>query len=273
MDRWRCRSSGRAALLVVLACAAASAGAQQPPAPADSPLQQAATAEVKVVEPLTSDDWKRIWALIILCAFNIIFWGTYEQQGNTLALWVDANTNRDILGWTMPATWYQAFNPLMIVFFTPVIIKFWAWQNKRGQEPSSIAKMAIGCLLLGASFLILLPSSRTVAGGGMASLIPLTLTTAVFTIGELYLSPVGLSLVTKVAPPRMVSMLMGAWFLSSFFGNYMCGFIGTFWEKMSHESFFLLLFALACGAGLGMFAVLKPLKKAMSHGREGAVDL
>ncbi|HAM35301.1 MAG TPA: MFS transporter [Elusimicrobia bacterium] len=231
------------------------------------------TAAAKPAEPLTPDEWKKIGALVVLCLLNIVFWGTYEQQGNTLALWVDSNTNRMIFGWEMPATWYQAFNPAMIFLFTPVVLAFWAWQDKRKSEPSSIAKMALGCMLLGLSFLLLIPSARTVAAGGKASLLPLTVCTLVFTIGELYLSPVGLSLVTKLAPPRMVSMLMGMWFLSSFFGNYLCGTIGTFWEKMSHESFFIMLTALACGAGTCMFILIKPLKKAIGHGHEEAVDV
>ncbi|MBI4669918.1 MAG: peptide MFS transporter, partial [Elusimicrobia bacterium] len=239
----------------------------------DLKMKERAAAQPVQAEPLTPEEWKKIGALIVLCMLNIIFWGTYEQQGNTLALWVDANTDRNILGWTMPATWFQAFNPFMIVFFTPLIINFWAWQAKRGKEPSSIAKMATGCILLGLSFLVLIPSARHVAAGGKASLFPLLITTMILTTGELYLSPVGLSLVTKLAPPRMVSMLMGMWFLSSFFGNYLCGYIGTFWEKMSKESFFIMLSILAFGAGLCMFALLRPLKKAIGHGREAKVDV
>jgi len=231
------------------------------------------SAQARPAEPLTPDDWKKIGALVVLCLLNIVFWGTYEQQGNTLAVWVDQNTNRIIFGWKMPATWYQAFNPAMIFLFTPAVLAFWRWQDKRKSEPSSIAKMATGCLLLGLSFLLLLPSARSVAAGGKAGLLPLTMCTFVFTIGELYLSPVGLSLVTKLAPARMVSMLMGMWFLSSFFGNYLCGYIGTFWEKISHESFFTLLTILSCGAGLCMFALIKPLKKAIGHGHEEAVDV
>jgi POT family proton-dependent oligopeptide transporter len=229
--------------------------------------------DTRPAEPLRSDDWKKIGALVVLCLLNIIFWGVYEQQGNTLALWVDYCTDRRIFGWEMPSTWFQTFNPCMIVLFTPLVLAFWRWQEKRKQEPSSIAKMAIGCFLLGLSFLVLLPQAHIVAGGGKASLLSLTLCTALFTTGELFLSPVGLSLVTKISPPRMVSMLMGMWFLSSFFGNYLCGFIGTYWEKMPHANFFLMLSGLACCAGLCMAALLKPLKKAIGHGRAESVDV
>ncbi len=228
-------------------------------------------------EPLTAEDWKKIGALVVLCMLNIVFWATYEQQGNTLALWVQDNTDRTFQifshAWRMPASWFQSFNPTFIFLFTPAVTSLWAWQQSRGKEPSSVAKMAIGCVLLGLSFLILIPSARAVASGAKASLLPLTLCAMVLTVGELYLSPVGLSLVTKLAPPRMVSMLMGMWFLSSAFGDYLCGYIGAFWTRMPHESFFLLLSALACGTGLGMFALLNPLKRAIGHGRKEAVDV
>ena len=239
----------------------------------DNLMRRAASAEAKKTEPLTRDEWKKIGALCAVCLLNIPFWSVYEQQGNTLALWVDTNTNRMIFGWEMPATWYQSFNAIMIVLFTPLVLAFWRWQEGRKSEPSSLAKMAIGCTLLGLSFLILIPQAQAVAAGEKATLLSITLCTAIFTMGELYLSPVGLSLVTKLAPPRMVSMMMGVWFLSSFFGNYLCGYIGTYWEKMSHESFFLMLMGLACGAGLCMFALLKTLKRAIGHGQPQAVDV
>lgn len=239
---------------------------------ADNVMKKKAAGTTKV-EPLSKDDKSKIWALVILCILNIFFWAAYEQQGNTLAIWADASTDRNLFGWEMPASWYQAFNPAMIFIFTPVIVSFWAWQEKRKKEPSSIAKMAIGCTLLGISFLIMIGAAKAAGASGKASLMWLTVTTFLFTIGELYLSPVGLSLVTKLAPPRMVSMLMGMWFLSSFFGNYLCGFLGTYYEKMSKESFFLLLAALSIGAGLAMFAILKPLKKAIGHGKAQTVDI
>jgi len=93
------------------------------------------------------------------------------------------------------------------------------------------------------------------------------------TLGELYLSPVGLSLVTKLAPARMVSMLMGVWFLSNFAGNYLCGYLGTFWEKVPKEQSFLMFSGIAMAAGLGMLLILKPLKRALGHGHEETVDV
>ncbi len=217
-------------------------------------------------EPMTREDWLKIGAIFVMMALSIVFWSVYEQQGNTMALWADANTDRIIFGWEMPASWFQSFNPLMIFFFVPLLNMLWSWQDRRGKEPSSIAKMGIGCILLAAAFLVLIPPARELAVHPRANLWWLAACTFVLTLGEIYLSPIGLSLVTKVAPARIVSMMMGVWFLSSFFGNYLSGYLGTFWGKMPREQFFLLMFVLSFAAGLAFFALLKPLKRAV--GRE-----
>lgn len=224
-------------------------------------------------EHLTKDDKSKIWGLVVLCFFNIFFWAVYEQQGNTTALWADSNTNRMIFGWLMPASWVQAFNPIMIFIFTPPILALWKWQANKNKEPSSVAKMAYGCLILGVSYLVLIPAARLNANGTLVSLWWTVFNTLLLTIGELYLSPIGLSLVTKLAPARMVSMLMGMWFLSSFFGMNLSGFLGTFWEKIPKESFFILMAVIAAGAGFAMLAVIHPLKRAISHGHEETVDV
>jgi len=203
-----------------------------------------------------------------MMALSIIFWSVYEQQGNTLALWADANTDRMIFGWEMPASWYQSFNPLMIFMLVPLLNVFWGWQDRHGKEPSSIAKMATGCIMLAAAFLVMVSPARQLAGTPRASLWWLTACALVLTVGEIYFSPIGLSLVTKIAPARIVSMMMGVWFLSSFFGNYLSGYLGTFWERTSKEDFFMLMSAMAFAAGLAFFCLLKPLKKVISHGEK-----
>jgi POT family proton-dependent oligopeptide transporter len=195
----------------------------------------------------------------------VVFWAVYEQQGNTLQLWADQNTRWHFFGFNVPSTWYQSFNPLFIFIFAPFMDKFWGWQNKRGQEPSSVTKMGIGSVLLGASFIIMIVASRLIGANDQGSLLWLVATTWLLTMGELYLSPIGLSLVTKVAPARMVSMLMGMWFLSSFFGNYLAGFIGGFYGTMSKETFFGMLMVMGVSSGLIFFGANKPLRKAIGH--------
>lgn len=216
-------------------------------------------------KPLTSSEWRAIWGLCALCALNIVFWAVYEQQGNTLQIFADKNTDWTVFGWQMPSTWFQALNPMFIFLFAPILTLFWGFQSKRKTEPTSIAKMAIGCLLLGGSFLILIYATQGLLPETRISFLWLVLCTLILTIGELYLSPIGLSLVTKVAPARLVGMLMGTWFLSSFFGNYLSGYIGMYYERMSKDSFFMLLMALGVAAAAAMFAVQRPLKRAIGE--------
>jgi POT family proton-dependent oligopeptide transporter len=236
-------------------------------------MQKKGSIELRSSEPMTREDWLKIGAIFVLMALSIIFWSVYEQQGNTMALWADANTDRMILGWEMPASWFQSFNPLMIFILVPLLNMFWGWQDRRGKEPSSVAKMGMGCILLAMAFLVLIPPARELTVSPKASLWWLTACAFVLTIGEVYLSPIGLSLVTKIAPARIVSMMMGVWFLSSFFGNYLSGYLGSYWEKIPKENFFLLMFALSFATSLAFFALLKPLKKVIGHGKQVATDV
>lgn len=216
-------------------------------------------------EPLSRRDSLKISAIFCLMSLNVTFWSVYEQQGNTLALWADAQTDRVIWGWEMPSSWFQSFNPLMIFILIPIINIFWGWQSRRHKEPSSVAKMGIGCILLSIAFLLLLFPAHELSLYPKASLGWLIGCIFVLTLGEIFISPIGLSLVSKLAPLKLASMMMGVWFLSSFFGNYLSGYLGTFWEKMPKEMFFLLMSALALGAGLVFFILLKPLNKAMEE--------
>jgi POT family proton-dependent oligopeptide transporter len=229
----------------------------------DNVMKTKAAGQV-TVEPLTRNDWSRIIALCVLCALNIPFWGIYEQQGNTMQLWADEQTIwPSIFGFTIPSTWFQLFNPLMIIGGIPLINILWDWQNKRGKEPSTVAKMAFGCFLLGASYIVMIVGANLI-GAGKGSIFWPFATTLILTLGEIYLSPTGLSLVTKIAPARLISLMMGMWFLSSFFGNYLAGFIGAYYERMPHTSFFSLLTAIGIASGFGILAFSKPLKKAMA---------
>lgn len=206
--------------------------------------------------PLTKEEVDRVTALIVLCALNVVFWAVYEQQGNTMQIWADKNTHwPTILGFRIPTTWFQAFNPAMLLAFTPFINLLWARQAKKGTEPTSVMKMAIGCGLLGASFILMIIGARGMGPDDKGSLLWPFLCTAMLTVGELYLSPVGLSLVTKISPPRIVSLMMGIWFSSSFFGNYLSGLIGILWERWPKEHFFWLLTGLGLATGAAIWAI------------------
>ena len=221
---------------------------------------------------LPKDERPRVIAICIACFIVAAFWAAYEQQGNTLQLWADQNTRwPSILGFTIPSTWYQAFNPFMIFAFTPLLTLFWTWQSARDQEPSSLTKMAMGCVLLGLGFVVMIVATVGMAPDTRRSVLWLVGSTAIYTFGELYLSPIGLSFVTKVAPARIVSMMMGVWFLANFIGNYMTGYLGTFWEKISHQTFFVMMLGIGVVAGLVLFAIGRPLQRIVGAHDRGEV--
>jgi POT family proton-dependent oligopeptide transporter len=214
-------------------------------------------------QPFGHDEWRAIGALILLALPVTFFWATYEQQGNTIALWADDFTDRSVnlLVWSgqIPVTWFQAFNPFMIFAFTPFIVALWRRQAASGREPSSIVKMAYGCFGVALANMIMV-AAVFASGGGKSSWLWLAAYFVVVTIGELYLSPTSLSLVTKVAPARAVSMMMGVWLATSFTGNFAAGYLGSFWSGMDKGHFFLMIATIAALAGLAVLAFVRPLK-------------
>jgi POT family proton-dependent oligopeptide transporter len=214
---------------------------------------------------------RAILALIVLCIPVTFFWATYEQQGNTVALWADAFTDRtiDLVFWTaeIPTTWFQSFNPFMIFAFTPLVVALWTWQARRGREPSTVAKLAFGCLGVAGANLIMAVAAWTAGGDGKASWLWLLMYFVVITLGELYLSPIGLSLVSKVAPPSRLSMMMGIWLATSFTGNFIGGWLGGFWDGMAKGDFFLMIGGIAALAAAGVWALGVPLKPALREQR------
>jgi POT family proton-dependent oligopeptide transporter len=213
--------------------------------------------------PLTREQWRAIAALLILFVPNTLFWAAYEQMGNTTILWIDANVDRtvDLFGWTVqiPTTTFLAFNPFMIFAFTPFVVTLWARQAARGTEPSTITKMTLGCFGVTASNLVKAYAAFH-AGAGQASWLWVLGAIAITTVGELYLSPVGLSLVTKIAPARILSMMMGVWLATSFTGGFLAGWLGSFWSSMAKPEFFLMIAAIAAVAGVMIFACRRPLR-------------
>jgi POT family proton-dependent oligopeptide transporter len=186
-----------------------------------------------------------------------LFWATYEQQGNTIVLWASQYTDRRLFGAEIPVTWFQAFNPFMIFAFTPFIVALWRRQGAR--EPSTVAKMAIGCFLNAAAYLVMVAAAWT-AGGAPASWLWLFAYFVVITVGELYVSPVGLSLVTKVAPLHLLSMMMGVWLSTNFIAGFLAGYLGTFWSSLAKTDFFLMLTIISAAAGLMIALLNRPLR-------------
>jgi POT family proton-dependent oligopeptide transporter len=208
-------------------------------------------------QPLDAAARRSIVALLFLFVPVSLFWGIYEQQGNTIVLWASEFTDRRLFGWDIPVTWFQALNPFMIFAFTPFIVSLWRRQGAR--EPSTVVKMAIGCFLAAAAYLVLVVAAY-VSAGAQASWLWLFIYFVVLTVGELYLSPTSLSLVTKVAPASLLSMMMGVWLATSFVGGFLAGYLGTFWSSMNKDYFFLMLAAISAGAGLIIALLIRPLR-------------
>jgi POT family proton-dependent oligopeptide transporter len=230
--------------------------------PADR-ITRIKSSEEAAKKPMTGQDWKAVIALVLLCIPVTFFWATYEQQGNTISLWAQNYTDRalipGVVNWQIPAAWFQSFNPFMIAAFTPLVVSLWGWQSKRGSEPSTVTKMALGLFLLAASYVVMAFAAMVAPHGG-ASWLWLFAFFALITLGELYLSPIGLALVARVAPVQILSMMMGLWFITSFTGNLLQGYIGTYFSVMNKESFFLLCAAIGAGAGVLTWLFNFPLR-------------
>ncbi len=157
---------------------------------------------------------QRMYVLLILILFNTLFWAFFEQGGSSLTLFTDRNVDRDLFGWELPTTWGQALNPLFVIVLAPVFVSLWPSLVARGLEPSIPQKFALGLLQLGLGFGVLVVGARFLGTDGMTPLFFLVVMYLLHTTGELCLSPVGLSMVSKLAPAHMTGLVMGAWFLS-----------------------------------------------------------
>jgi len=213
-------------------------------------------------EPFTPMEWRRVGALLLLSLLNAFFWGVWYLQFNIMNLWADKNTERHIAMFdvTIPTTWFQTINGIYIFALTPLVTTLWARQAARGREPNSAAKMGIGGILLGLSFLFMLGAVASLGPDMKTSMLWLIVFYAIYTAGELYFSPIGLALVTKVSPKRIVSMMMGSWLLSYAVGNFFAGEIGSYWESMSMSSFFLVAAAIPIVAGIVVLLLSRRLR-------------
>jgi proton-dependent oligopeptide transporter, POT family len=215
---------------------------------------------------LTKDEWHAVLMLLFLCIPLTLYWACYEQQGNTIALFAADNTDRtiDLFFWRgeMPATWIQSFNPFMIFAFTPFVISRWARQARSGSEPSSANKMMQGCVYMAAANLIMVGAVLLAGETGKSSWLWLFVYSAVLTVGEIYLSPISLSLYSKVAPAQILSLMMAVNFIPNFLGGgWLQGWLGTFWSTMSKSDFFLMIAAISAAAAMVVWLLEKPLRR------------
>ena len=181
----------------------------------------------------------RIGVIYIIAFFVIFFWAAYEQAGASLTFFADEQTDRNIGGWEMPAAYFQSFNPIMIVALAPVFAALWSFMGRKGIEPSSPRKQAIGLFMLAMGYLFIAFGVKGVEPGMKVSMIWLTGLYLIHTIGELCLAPIGLSLVYKLSPVRFSTLLMGVWYLSTSAANKFAGMLSGYYPEGGHVKSFL----------------------------------
>jgi POT family proton-dependent oligopeptide transporter len=184
--------------------------------------------------PLTREEIDRIKVIFVIFVFVVMFWAAFEQAGGLMNLFADQYTDRSLGSMTVPTGWFQSLNPLFIVVLAPLFSLLWGALGKRGLSPSTPAKMFSGLFLtaIGFMFLTVAVFQMQHAADMKAAMTWLVLAYLFHTLGELCISPVGLSMVTKLAPLRLASLMMGVWLLINFFANLLAGYVGAFSEHM-----------------------------------------
>ncbi len=216
-------------------------------------------------EPLTSEEWQRIAAILIMGFFVVFFWMGFEQAGGTMNLFADKQTDRHLWGWEIPASYFQAINPLGIVLMGPLIAAMWTRIDQSRFALPTPAKLAIGMMILGLGFIVLAIGQSRADAVGMVGPQWLFWVYLLHTLGELCLSPVGLSMVTKLAPARVAALMMGIWYLANAAANYLAGILEELLKGSSFPLYWFLVGS-SIGAGIVLLAITPLLKKLM-HGK------
>jgi proton-dependent oligopeptide transporter, POT family len=207
------------------------------------------------------EEWSRILAIVIFFVFASLFWGAYEQAGSTLNLFADQYSSLSILGYTFPSSWLQSVQPVCVVLFAPIFA--WLWRRLGKYEPSSPAKFAYGLLFVSLAFLLLVPAGAFAQGGWKVSPWWLIVAYAITEVGELCLSPVGLSVVTKLSPVRIVGLMMGVFFLSNAAGNKIAGWAAGFLGAMPIATLFGTVAAITLASSVVLFLMVPWIRKLM----------
>ncbi|MFJ7630778.1 peptide MFS transporter [Streptomyces sp. NPDC097595] len=219
---------------------------------------------------LTETEQSKLSGYMWFFAVAAIFWMIYDQNGSTLSIFGENSTTNSLLGFDFPTSWYQSLNPIFIMAIAPVVASGWLWLNKRGKEPSTAVKFASSLTLIGISFIVfLIPLLDTAANGGKVSPMWLVAIYFIQTVGELCLSPVGLSVTTKMAPAKYSSQMMGVWFLAVTAGDSVAGLLTTpqLDVDLNTSGAVAVEAVLAVIAGVGMWMSRKKVSKLMGDVR------
>jgi POT family proton-dependent oligopeptide transporter len=220
-------------------------------------------------EPLTPDEVDRLRVIFMLFVFIVLFWAAFEQAGGLMNLYAADKTDRMVGAFEVPAGWFQSLNPLFIVVLAPIFSMAWSRLGEKGRNPATPRKMVLGLVLTGIGFLAMVAAALESASGAKASMLWLVLAYFFHTTGELCISPVGLSMVTKLAPLRLASLMMGVWFMINFVANWLAGIIGSYAESMGE----LTIFGGLAGTLFAFAVVLWLLSGMLVRWMHGAEDV
>ena len=224
-------------------------------------------------KPLTSIEKDRVKVLLISFLIVIVFWGAFEQAGGLLNIYTQSKTDRmlgfslPLIGNEVPASWFQSLNALFIIFLGTAVATWWAKRKLKGKEASSLFKMAVGTMIMGAGFLFMTAAVAQFEAEGSSAMYWLVLAYLFHTIGELSMSPVALSFITKLAPVKYASIMMGVYFAMTGFGNKVAGLLGEAAAGLGEYAIFTGIAVFTMLFGILLIALLKPLKR-LTHGAE-----
>jgi proton-dependent oligopeptide transporter, POT family len=211
----------------------------------------------------TREERGRLYVIGVFFLAAAIFWSVFEQAGSTLNLFADRSTRTSVLGWAFPSSWFQSANALFIIMFAPMFA--WLWLRLGRRNLASPTKFSLGLIGAGLGFLILVPAASAAGAGAQVSPMWLIATYLIHTWAELCLSPVGLSSMTKLAPVRIASLMMGVWFLGAAVGNYIAGQLAGFYEEMPLTELFGAVSVLPIAAGIALLLLSRKFTR-MMHG-------
>lgn len=217
--------------------------------------------------PLTKEEKDRITVLLISFLLVILFWGAFEQAGGLMNIYTMEKTNRMLGGWEVPASWFQSLNAMFIIFFGSIVAGYWANRKLKGKTATSLFKMILGLIIMGTGFLFMTAATAQFESTGASAMYWLVLAYLFHTIGELCLSPVALSYITKLAPAKYASIMMGVYFAMTGFGSKLAGLLGEWSESLGEMTIFTGIAATSIGVGLLVLLVRNKLEP-LTHGVE-----
>ena len=217
--------------------------------------------------PLTKIEKDRVIVLFISFLLVIVFWGAFEQAGGLMNIYASEKTDRMLMGWEVPASWFQSLNAMFIIFLGTTVAAYWAHRKLKGKVSTSLFKMIVGLIIMGTGFFFMTAAAGQYETNGASAMYWLVLAYLFHTVGELCISPVALSYITKLAPLKYASLMMGVYFAMTGFGNKLAGLLGEASESLGEYTIFTGIAVFCVAFGLLVMVFRKKLEH-LTHGAE-----